>query len=161
MCKRRRLAEKLARLPDAAEVGISLLGTIHHEERQRQKAVDAYEQVLTLDPSLARLPFPSNLFWSAYTEDLIAVGRAADARRLLLGTLASRDEPLLHFLLARAERALGDFEEAEACCNRAVEKDATLREAWLLLGQLALPKREPRKAVAFLSRAVGLFVRRP
>ena len=101
------LAEKLTRLPDAAEVGNCLLGTIHHEERQRHKAVDAYKQVLTLDPSLSRLPLPATLFWSEYTEDLITLGRAAEARRLLLSALALRDEPVLHFLLARAERRAG------------------------------------------------------
>jgi len=150
------LAEKLTRLPDAAEVGICLLGTIHHEVHHLKQAVDAYEQVLTLDPTLSRMPLPATLFWSEYTEDLITLGRAAEARRLLLSALASRDEPMLHFLLARAERARGDFEAAEACCNRAVEKDPTLREAWVLLGQLALPKREPRKAVACLNRALAL-----
>ena len=102
------LAEKLVRLPDAAEIGICLLGTIHHEERQRREAVDAYEQVLTLDPSLSRMPLPATLFWSEYTEDLIILGRAAEYR----GGSCSRPwrcatNRMLHFLLARAERFLG------------------------------------------------------
>ena len=149
----RTLAERLTLLPGGAGAGYALLGTIDHEEGKRPQAIAAYERLLAIDPSLSGLPFPASLFWTELTGDLIAEGRPEEASRLLRDGLNHRDDATLHYLRGRAERAAGQSDEAEACCRRALERDPGLGGAWLLLGQLALHRQQPDKALELLNRA--------
>ena len=150
-------AERLTHIAGGEVVGFALLGSIAHDSWNPQAAVTAYRRVLELDPTLSSLPFSSTQFWSEFGQDLIATGRAAEARERLIGVLAARDDAILHFTRARAEEALGENEAAEASCRRAVDRDPTLGQAWLLLSQLALRKKEPREALEALERARALL----
>lgn len=77
-------------------------------------------------------------------ENLLAVGRAAEARDVLEGLLAEfgrrrvRERALLHCLLARIESALGNVTEAIVQADEAAKIERTDPEILDLVGKLAL-----------------------
>ena len=77
-------AERLIKIPDGAVIGHTLAGVVHHNTRDSELAVFAFDRVLELDPELKRMPLkPRSMFWTDFGYDLLVVGRWADARRCL------------------------------------------------------------------------------
>jgi tetratricopeptide (TPR) repeat protein len=150
-----KVATRLAQSPDpkAAVAGYSLIGTVYHEELHPELAIEANEKVLKRDPELKLLTVPAELFFADFAEDLINIGRAADARRHLYRALRSGEDPALVNLLGAAYYADGEEADAEQCWKRASELDPKFDRPWLNLGKLALRRGQLADAVTYLEKA--------
>ena len=152
------VAERLSRLPEKkwAVAGYALMGIVHHDEHRPGEAVAANEKVLELDPSLELLTLPTDLFIADLAQDLVDIGRAADARRQILRILGTRDEPVLIDILGSAHYADGQEDEAEQCWQRAAEINPRYHRPWLNLGKLALRRGRFTEALPYLEKAHSL-----
>ena len=112
------ISEELARDPRQPDL-LVLLGDLHYQHQRLQKAADAYEQAVALDPNHPQ--GLNNLAW------LYATGPAPDLRRraraLELARRAAAVDPAPHVLdtLAECYYINGRFAEAEAAGRRALE----------------------------------------
>ena len=61
-------------------IGQTLKAVVYHNEKNHQQAAAAFEKVLELAPELRGMPLTHNLFWTQFTDDLIASGRLPEAR---------------------------------------------------------------------------------
>jgi tetratricopeptide (TPR) repeat protein len=151
------LAGRISRHPHGRVIGRTLEGLAHLRQGNYEQSVAAFEEVLTLDPQLARMPLqPPSLFWANLGEGLLKLGRAADAKRLLSRPLANANDPVLAGLMSRACQQTGDLENAERWWKLTTEWDPSLPGPWLELGRLALIRNQPAEAVSFLQRAATL-----
>ncbi len=150
-----KVAARLALSPDPkwAVAGYSLIGTVHHEEHRPGPAVEANEKVLKRDPELKLLTVPPELFFADFAEDLIDMGRTADARRHLHRMLRAGDNPALINLLGIAYYADGEETDAEQCWKHATALDPQFDRAWLNLGKLAMRRGRMDEAITYLEAA--------
>ncbi len=133
------------------------LATMYHESSSPEPAVAEYEALLQVDPELRVVPAEvRSLHWFQFANDLLSVGRAADARTHLSRALERYDEPTLRILEGQAAFQLRDFEAAERAWRTVVERDPSQAKAWQELGRLALARQQPAEAVAALERAAAL-----
>jgi tetratricopeptide (TPR) repeat protein len=134
------VAARLARSSDPkwAVAGYSLIGTVHHEEQRPGQAVLANEKVLELDPELKLLTVPPEQFFADFAEDLIDMGRTAEARQHLNRTLRAGDNPALINLLGVAYYAEGEEADAEQCWKHATAVQPRFDQPWLNLAKLAM-----------------------
>ena len=108
------LADRLIRIPSGAVIGHTLAGVVHHDTESPERAVAAFERVLALDPDLRLMPLnPRSMFWTYLAQDLLALGRPAEARRGLARALSGSGDATLAGLMGQAYRQEGDFDEAE------------------------------------------------
>jgi tetratricopeptide (TPR) repeat protein len=151
------LADRLIRIPSGAVIGHTLAGVVHHDTESPERAVAAFERVLALDPDLRLMPLnPSSMFWTYLAQDLLALGRPAEARRGLARALSGSGDATLAGLMGQAYRQEGDFDEAEHWWRQASEWDPTRVEPWLNLGRLMLQRDRPGEAIAPLSKAAAV-----
>lgn len=157
------LAEHLAR-PDEAERELDAalrlnprhvpalvnLGALHEQRGERERAVDAYERALAIEPeqplALARLPALQRPRDAA--DPLIARLRAALARP----GLAPLDRADLGFGLGRALDAVGAFDEAFAAYAEA-------NRAGKLSAGPGAPRYDPAAHEALVDRLIRAFAR--
>jgi tetratricopeptide (TPR) repeat protein len=151
-----KLAERLIRIPKGAVLGHTLAAVLNYDLGEPELAVAAFERVLALDPDLRTTPLNPTQFWTEFGLDLIVLGRYAEARRYLSRALAREDNAMLMTLLGEAYSKDSRLDEAEPCWQKAVEWDPNLPRAWLNLGQLALTRGRPQKAIPLLERAARL-----
>jgi tetratricopeptide (TPR) repeat protein len=151
-----RSAEALAALPEQAGAGLALLGFIHHHAKDARRAVDAFETVLARDPELTAVSFPTRVFWDHLALDLMALGRAQEAREHLERAIEREEDAGLIEILGAAYYQDGDREQAVRCWNRAVAADPSNSDAWLGLGRDALATGRPEDALEPLQRAAEL-----
>jgi tetratricopeptide (TPR) repeat protein len=150
-------ALRLAGLPGGEVDGHRLAAAIYHETDGPQPAVVEAEAALAIDPDLRGTDPQARLaFWYTFARDLLATGRAAEARRRLEGVLDRGDDPLLRTLLGQACQQLGDFDAAERAWRRAIEASPDLGIAWTELGRLQLARGEDGPALESLRRARDL-----
>jgi tetratricopeptide (TPR) repeat protein len=149
-------AERLAKIPGSAVAGYALIGIVHHDEHRLEQAVAAGERVLDLNPDLSELSLPPSLFYSDLAQDLIDLGRPADARRHLQRALSRSDDPVLINLLGVTHKREGNGAEAALCWKRATEADPKLAGPWLNLGLQALEEDRVADAVSSLEKANAL-----
>jgi tetratricopeptide (TPR) repeat protein len=152
------LAERLADVPGQGALAYTLIGSIQHEQKHPERAADAYERALSVDPDLHSVALPPEIFWTNFAQDLIASGRPARARQILEQALAGRENAVQMDLLGLAYQSEGAFDDAERCFRSAAEWDARLFSAWLHLGRLMMqPERnQPESAISCLQRAAEL-----
>ena len=152
------LADRLAAIPEGAVVGQTLRGVIYHNAGIPEQSAPALERVLELDPELETMPLdPPQMFWGHLANDLLAIGRAGDARRHLQRALREYPEDASFMdLLARTYEQQGDLDRAERCWRRAAAWDSELPSPWLNLGQIALTQGRDAEAIALLDRAALL-----
>lgn len=137
-------------------IGRTMEGLANHNERHIEEAIGSFEAVLRLDPDLKLMPLSKSLFWAQYTDDLLKVGRAADAvARLRAFPETDRDVSLLD-VLARAYLQLSRLDDAETTWNRALEIAPTNTTALLNIGRLELQRSRPEPASKHLARAAEL-----
>jgi tetratricopeptide (TPR) repeat protein len=154
-------AERLTRVPGGEVDGFAMIAVIHHEQKNSEAAIAAFEKVLELDPDLRRRSrgadyrreYWSRIFWLQLCEDLLKLGRAPEARRHLEQALAVNEDPLLRRLLGTAYYVEGNFREAEQAFRRAADAEPTFYEAWLDLGRVAQAQQRPADAVEPLTHA--------
>jgi len=150
-------AERLARIEGHEAEGYRLIGVVHHDTSNPEPAVAAFERVLSVDPQLRSIPPEGRrFFWYRYAQDLIAIGRASDARRVLEAWLSSSDDPPLRILLGKAALQMSDLDGAEAAWRTVVDNSPDLAAGWQELGRLELLKNRPEEALRLLQRAADL-----
>ena len=150
-------ADRLTRLPGAAVVGHTLAGTIHHDTESPERAVLEFERVLELDPGLEKMPLsPRPTFWIYLGQDLLHVGRGADARRLLERAVAEREDAYLMDLIGESCAQIGEAEEAEGWWRRSIALKPRRALPWILLGNLELRRNRPGPAIEAFGRAAEL-----
>jgi tetratricopeptide (TPR) repeat protein len=156
-----KLADRLIQIPDGAgaAIGYTLLGIVHHNQKNHEDAVMALERVLVLDPELRLMPLPRRLFWSHLTFELMAMGRPADARRCLLQALKDNPDAYLMTSLGLAYDMDGSTSDAERCYRQAMEWDARYFSPHLYLGKLELHRQRTEEALKHLHRALELAPR--
>jgi tetratricopeptide (TPR) repeat protein len=150
------LADRLIAIPGGEAVGFTLRGSVHHDAGNRAEAVAAYERVLQLDPELRAMPLPRRLFWSELGDDLVALGRIADARRSLWRAVAQEPDAALMTMLGRAARLEGNLHDAQACFRQAAVWDPQDAGPHVHLGELAIERRQFEEASAELHQALRL-----
>ena len=75
-------ADRLIKIPAGAVIGHTLAGVVHHNTRDSELAVFAFDRVVALDPELKQMPLkPRSMFWAEYGHNLLVVGRWQEARR--------------------------------------------------------------------------------
>src|SRR5690606_5730291 len=129
---------------------------IHHHAKDARQAVEAFEAVLERDPELKAAPYPAVVFWDHFALDLMALGRAQEARAHLDKAIGRCEDAGLIEILGTAYFQDGDRERAVYHWNRAVAADPSLSDAWLGLGRDALATGRPEDALEPLIRAAEL-----
>ena len=148
------VADRLIAIPSGVVLGQMLRAAVFHNDQNHQKAVEAFERVLELDPELRQMPLPRRLFWTQYTDDLIGSGRVGDARDALRKTLAKSPDPELMDRLGRIYLQLeGSLDDAERCFMQAAEWGPDLYAPHLDLAKLALQRQDRDLALKHLSEA--------
>ena len=154
------LAGRLIQSPGGAAIGYTLEGVVAHNDRNYERAVKAFEQVLELDPQLHMMPLPPSLFWGNLADDLIKVGRFEDVQRYLSKALAETPDAQLMNIMGRAHHLAGSFDEAERCFRQAAEWEPKDYLPHYSLGQLELQRHQPEQARQHLEKASSLAPRR-
>jgi tetratricopeptide (TPR) repeat protein len=147
------LADRLIAIPSEEVAGLTLAAIAHHESKQYEQAVEAGRRILALDPTLKRMPLPRGLFWNNLALDLMAMGRAEEARAYLEPVLAGSEDAGLMELLGLAYSHLGSTDEAERCWRQAERRDPDNADVCLDLGRLAMSHRRWDEAIGFFKRA--------
>ena len=130
-----------------------LRGTVYHNDQNPQRAVEAFERVLQLDPELREMPASRPLFWKQMTDDLVECGRIEDAGRYLNQALALGPDAELLNRLGHTHFLRGEFDDAERCFRQAAESDPTFYGPRLNLAKLALQRRQRDEALRELGQA--------
>lgn len=154
------LANRLIQNPNGMIIGYSLDGAVAHSEKNYERAVAAFEHVLDHDPELRTMPLPRQIFWSDLAEDLIKLGRHADASRYLTQALSQSSDPPLMNLLGQAYLLQGQFDEAERCFQQAAQWEPQDYAPLYNLGKVALQRQKPKQAQEYLEAAHKLAPRR-
>ena len=150
-------ARRLIQIPSAAVIGHTLAGVVNHNTGESEDAVNAFDQVMVLDPELKQMPLkPRSMFWSEYGRDLILIGRTEDAKRYLHRALGEGDDPKIADLLGEAYSLQGALEDAEQCWRLALQLDPTRYGTWWRLGKLELQRGRPAEAIEPLRRSTAL-----
>jgi tetratricopeptide (TPR) repeat protein len=152
-----RTADRLIRIPEGAVIGHTLAGVVHHNTRDSELAVFAFDRVVELDPGLKRMPLkPRSMFWTEYGHNLLAVGRWADARRCLHRALEEGDDAKVADLLGQSYYLEGALDDAEQWWRVALQWDPDRFGTWWRLGKLELQRGRPAEAIEPLRRAAVL-----
>jgi len=150
-------ARRLIRIPDGAVIGHTLEGVVHHNTRDAELAVFAFDRVVALDPALARMPLkPRSMFWTDYAYNLLLVGRWADARGYLRRALEDGDDAKVADLLGQSYYLEGALDEAERYWRLALDWDADRSGTWWRIGKLELQRGRPAEALGPLRRAASI-----
>jgi tetratricopeptide (TPR) repeat protein len=150
------LADRLIKIPGGAAIGYTLKGVVYHNDGSPETAVGSFERVLELDPELRLMPLPPREFWTYLADDLLAIGRAADARRYLVRATAQSADPVLLNRLGMAYQQEGAVDEAQRCWRQAIERDPRAIPPLVNLGRLELQRNRLDDAQTHLRRALEL-----
>jgi tetratricopeptide (TPR) repeat protein len=151
------VAHRLIETPDGAVIGHTLAGVVHHNTKDPELAVFAFDRVLELDPELRHMPLkPRSMFWTQFGHDLLVVGRWADARKCLERALADGDDPKVADLLGQSYYLEGALAEAERYWRLALQWDSDRYGTWWRIGKLELQRGRPAEAVESLRRASSI-----
>jgi tetratricopeptide (TPR) repeat protein len=148
-----KLAERLSKIPSGAIIGATLRAVVHHNQKNRQEAVAAFERVLELDPQLHEMPLPHFLFWGQFADDLMGSGRIDDARRYLKHALETVNNAEFMNKLGHTYSLQGELDDAERCFNQAAEWDPSYYAPHANLAKLALQRRQHDVALRELDKA--------
>jgi tetratricopeptide (TPR) repeat protein len=154
-----KLADRLERTTNGAVIGATLRGVVHHNDKNPQKAVAAFERVLEFDPELGDAPLTPVLFSSHLADDLVASGRVDDARRHLTKALTKTQDPSLLNRLGMTYFLQGSLDDAERCFRRAVDQAPSDHAAHLNLAKVAIQRRNREEALDQLKQAQMLAPR--
>jgi tetratricopeptide (TPR) repeat protein len=151
------VAGRLIKIPAGAVIGHTLAGVVHHNTRDSELAVFAFDRVLELDPDLKRMPLkPLSTFWTEYGHNLLVVGRWEEARRYLHRALDQRDDARVADLLGQSYYLEGALDEAERYWRLALQWDSERYGTWWRIGKLMLQRRRPAEAIEPLRRSTAL-----
>ncbi len=76
-------ADQAARMPETRIDGLTLLATIHHDAKNREQAVQAYEAILAIDPDLTTYRPGAAILWREFVDDQVTLHRKVEARDYL------------------------------------------------------------------------------
>jgi tetratricopeptide (TPR) repeat protein len=150
-------ADRMIKIPSGAVIGHTLAGVVHHDMRETEQAVDDFARVLDLDPDLKQMPLkPRSMFWIDFGADLLATGRAAEARRHLLRAIGEGRDAKIADLLGQAYYLQGEFDDAEKFWRLALSWDESSFGTWWRIGKLELQRGRLEHAVEPIRRAAEL-----
>ncbi len=150
-------AGQLARTPGGAVIGHTLAGVVYHDTDRPDASVPEFERVLALDPDLLQMPLdPKAQFWVYLSQDLLRLGRGADARPYLARALDRGEDAYLLDMLGTSYWQEGEIEDAERRWLRSIELNPRRPHPWLMLGNLELQRNRLEPAVERLGRAAAL-----
>jgi tetratricopeptide (TPR) repeat protein len=147
------LSERLLAIPSGAVIGQTLRAVVYHNQQNHQQAAAAFEKVLELDPELGGMPLSRSLFWTQFTDDLIASGRVREARDALRTYLAKTSDTGLLNRLGQVYLLEGSLDDAERSFTQARESNPNEYAPYLSLAKLALQRHEPKLALEHLKQA--------
>jgi tetratricopeptide (TPR) repeat protein len=151
------LAHRLIEIPDGAVIGHTLAGVVHHNTKDAELAVFAFDRVLVLDPGLQLMPLkPRSMFWTEFAHNLLVVGRWADARRCLERALSDGEDARVADLLGQSYYLEGALDDAERYWRQALQWDPDRYGTWWRIGKLELQRGRPAEAVESLRRASSI-----
>ena len=153
MAEAEALSSRLLAIPSGVVIGQTLRAIVYHNDHNHQKAVEAFERILELDPELGAMPLSRNLFWSHFTDDLIGCGRIADAREALRKYVLKHADADLLNRLGQVYLLEGSLDDAERSFLQAVELDGNEYGPHLSLAKLALQRHDPKLALTNLKQA--------
>lgn len=150
-------AERLIAIPGGEVIGHTLAGVVHHDRLDTDSAVVEFDRVLAIDPEAKAMPLnPRSMFWADYGQDLLAVGRAIDAQKVLQQGLREGMNARMADLLGVAYYQQGAHEEAEHYWKEALRLQPNRGETLWRIGRLELQRGKPAEAIEPLKRAVEL-----
>ncbi len=147
------------RATDVASVpamGYTLLAIVHHNLREHEAAVAAFEHVIDLDPALRSAPIEPSVFWTNFADDLTLAGRSEETIRYLTRVTGEIAEPALFDFLGQAYLQQSRFDDADANWRKALEINPNHVSSLLNLGRLELKRAQPEAAMKSLSRAARI-----
>lgn len=154
------VADRLIGLPggEGRVLGWTLAGTCHHNNRDYEAAMAAWDEVLAADPDLREMPLPEEQFWAYAAFDALEMGRSRDVIRWLTPLVESRyrDRPGLLDLIGQANYQLGEFDAAEAAWRKALAGAPDFAMTHTRLGRLLLFQDRVEEAVVYLKRSIEL-----
>jgi tetratricopeptide (TPR) repeat protein len=153
------LANRLIGNPHGVIIGYTLQGAVAHADKNYERAVEAFEHVLAQDPELRVMPLPQQIFWTDLAEDLIKLGRHADASRYLTQALNRNSVPALMNMLGRAYLLQGAFDDAARCFQQAAQWEPGNYTPLYYLGKVELQRLQPKQAKEYLEAAHKLAPR--
>jgi tetratricopeptide (TPR) repeat protein len=137
-------------------MGFTLLAMVHHDLREHEAAVAAFEHVLELDPALRSAPVAPSVFWADFAQDLTLAGRSMDTIRYLTRATGELAEPALFDLLGQAYLQQSQFDDAETSWRQALEINPNHFPSLLNLGRLELKRTRPEAAMKSLNHAARI-----
>jgi tetratricopeptide (TPR) repeat protein len=148
-------AARLIEIPEGAVIGHTLAGVVHHNTESPEQSVAEFGRVLELDPKLERMPLtPRTMFWVYFGQDLLTIGRPAEARRLLDRAMNEEGgNPKIADLLGQSHYQQGAVDDAERCWRLALEWDRNRAETWWRIGRIELQRGQIEEAISSLRRA--------
>jgi tetratricopeptide (TPR) repeat protein len=150
-------AERLIKIPAGAVIGHTLAGVVHHNTRDAELAVFAFDRVIALDPELKRMPLkPRSMFWTDFGYNLLAVGRWDEARRYLRRAFDEGGDAKVADLLGQSYYLEGALDDAEQCWRLALQWDPERFGTWWRIGKLELQRGRTAEALEPLRRAAAL-----
>ncbi len=150
-------ADRLIKIPAGVVIGHTLAGVVHHNTRDSELAVFAFDRVIELDPELKQMPLkPRSMFWAEYGHNLLVVGRWQEARRYLSRALDEQDDAKIADLLGQSYYLEGDLDEAEHAWRLALQWDPQRYGTWWRIGKLELQRGRVAAAIEPLGRAAAI-----
>ena len=147
------IAERLLAIQSGVVIGQTLRATVLHSDLNPQEAAVAFERVLELDPELRQMPLSRRIFWTQFTDDLIASGRIPEARDALKKFLAKSPDAELMDRLGRIYALEGSLDDAQRCFMQAAELDPNEHAPLVGLAKIALQHNDRDLALKYLSQA--------
>jgi tetratricopeptide (TPR) repeat protein len=144
-------AEEFSREPGFAARGHLLLGTIHQERGNLQRAAEAWGEVVKIDPEAKGLQVASAPFFLEYGSVLTTLGEPEKAVDLLQRSLALESGADTLVALGDAYSQLGRTKDAEDSYRRALELNPAEINARKGLAELALTQGDADQALTWLT----------
>lgn len=146
-------ADAAAKFPENPRAWMSL-GYAYQEQGRLEEAIRAYQFALRHSAGMDELR--AQTLRNLGSAHLLAGRRPEAAQALQMGLQLQPDNPELLINMAIVHGGAGDVANAERYARRVVELRPGMPEGWILLGKLALERRDWTGAFAPLDRALAI-----
>lgn len=145
------VAERFAKRPGQEARGALLVGTLERDMGNYARAAASYGRVIERSPDASGLQVEPAEFFHAYGSVLLKLGRAEEAARLFLRSLAARPTPGAYADGGSAYQQLGRGTDAEALWRKALAVDPGNVVAREGIAGAALGRGDAEEALELLS----------
>jgi tetratricopeptide (TPR) repeat protein len=148
------LGNRLITIQPHAAVAYAMLGTFYRNVNKPADTVRCHLEALRLDPELKTVP-EANHFLNDLAVSLMETGRASEAERYVLQSLAILREAETLDIQGQLRREAGDALGAEAVWLEAIELNPRFVPAMTNLGTLRLGRGQTTEALELFRQAVS------